>query len=649
MVHVAQTRRSASALICLLLLLLLPPLPAPAQPHPAALSQPTTVNFSGMNTYITGLERINNDGDDGIADLLARGRAAGITWAREELSWGNLERRDKGRWDWKYFDQRLLQLAEHGYGIVGMLLTTPKWARVADCQTRIERYTGAGVTTQDYWCPPANVQDFADYVYATVERYDGDGYNDAPGSPRIAAWQIWNEPNAWETWPGTPAEYGLLLQAGYAAAKAADSRAIVATGGLYVLDGFWADSIGHSDGLRFIDEALTAVPTAWNAFDALAIHPYMPDVAPDQPGLVTRVSLWGRIITARDWLASRAQTYGGPIRPLWISEVGWSTCDAGQPDCYALQATAEHLADEAPQPGARDYRLVSNHYPELAATLIGKTEAEQANYMVRTHAIALTLGVQHLSYFQLEDKFDGRLGNFWEEAAILGSKDQGYRPKPAYQAYTVLSRQLAGAVALGPGAHHTFQYDPNEPQHTVERYHLRFRRYDNVLIDILWRNQGSQTVTLPVEPNHNVTLITRDGTNHALTAQQGSVSFTIGEQPIYLNQALPPVLSVTPQTLKLLAAPDEPPRTTMLWLSNLGAGQVIWNAGSDAAWLRPDTTAGQGWRSTLPLKIDATGLAPGDYTAGITIVSNGGTQQIPVQLRVVPRLWRSYLPLAGAE
>ncbi len=641
--------KHAAALLCLLLLLLLPTAPTPAHPQSAALTQPTTLGFSGMNTYITGLERINNDGDDGITTLLARGRAAGVTWAREELSWGNLERRNKGRWDWKYFDQRLLQLAEHGYGIVGMLLTTPKWARVADCQARIERYASVGVMPQDYWCPPANVQDFADYVSATVERYDGDGYNDAPGSPRVAAWQLWNEPNAWETWPGTPAEYGQLLQAGYTAAKAADSHAIVATGGLYVLDGIWADSIGHSDGLRFLDEALTAVPTAWNAFDALAIHPYMPDVAPDQPGLLTRVSLWGRIITARDWLASRTQTYGGPVRPLWISEVGWSTCGADQPDCYALQATVAHLADETPQPIAPDYRLVSHHYPKLTTTLIGKTEAEQANYMVRTHAIALTLGVQHLSYFQLEDKFDGRLGNFWEEAAILGPKNLDYRPKLAYHAYSVLSQQLTGALPLGLGAHHTFQYDPNEQHHPVERYHLRFRRYDNVLVDILWRNQGTQELTLPVEPNRTATLITRDGVSYALTAQQGSISFTVGEQPIYLNQALPPVLSVTPQTLKLLAAPDDPPRTTMLWLDNLGSGQVAWNASSNVAWLRPNVTSGQGWRSRLPLKVDAATLVPGNYTASVTISSNGGTQQIPVELRVVPRVWRLYLPLARAE
>src|SRR4051794_29194473 len=83
-----------------------------AQPLPAAPSQPTQLGFWGMNTYFTGLERISRDGDDGVAALIGLGRSAGVSWAREELSWGNLERRGKGQWDWGYFDRRLLQIAQ---------------------------------------------------------------------------------------------------------------------------------------------------------------------------------------------------------------------------------------------------------------------------------------------------------------------------------------------------------------------------------------------------------------------------------------------------------------------------------------------------------------------------------------------------------
>ncbi|NJN17051.1 MAG: hypothetical protein HC822_12655 [Oscillochloris sp.] len=232
--------------------------PVDAQPAPA--TQAAQIGFFGVNTYFTGLERNTRDGESGVTSLIAAGRELGVDWAREELSWGNLERQGRGVWTWEPFDSRLRATAEAGYGIIGMLLTTPAWARVADCSARINRYAASGVRADDFWCPPADPQDFATYVRTVVERYDGDGVDDAPGSPRVAVWQIWNEPNAWETWPGTPAEYAAILEAGYAAAKSADSSAIVATAGVYVFDGSWRDNIGHGDGLRFLDEVFAARP-----------------------------------------------------------------------------------------------------------------------------------------------------------------------------------------------------------------------------------------------------------------------------------------------------------------------------------------------------------------------------------------------------
>ncbi len=635
------------------LLVLITVLTLPSASVPASFSasrqpvQPDQISFFGMNTYFTGLERINNDGDDGIATLIALGRAAGVEWAREELSWGNLERRGKNRWDWRYFDRRLRQLAEAGYGIVGMLLTTPAWARVADCEERIQRYAAAGVYAEDYWCPPADVQDFADYVYAMVERYNGDGYRDAPGSPRVAVWQIWNEPNAWETWPGTPAEYGALLQAGYAAVKAADPTAIVLTGGLYVLDGHWADTIGHSDGLRFLDAALVAVPGAWHAFDALAIHPYLPDVAPDQPGILSQVTLWGRIATSRDWLASRTRLYGGGLRLIWISEVGWSTCNPAESYCRPHPSSVAQEPQSDIPPVAPDYRLVAPAYPHLATTTIGKTETEQANYLVRAHVIALAAGVQHMSYFQLEDKFDGSRRDFWQAASILYPRHENYRPKQAYYAYTNLTRQLAHATYLGPGALHTFHYDPQQQHHPVDRYHFRFRRIDRVLVDVLWRNGPAEEVSLALEAGHNAALVTREGQHLAFTAESGMACFTVSEEPVYLRQGLPPVLAVQPQVLTLLAAADDAPRMSTLAISNTGAGEISWIASSNVAWLQPVPATGQGWQSGLTLQANPAGLATGVHEGVLHINSNGGTQDVAVRLIVLPEVWRLYFPIVA--
>lgn len=545
-----RTLRAVLALAALLL-----PLATTGHTQSLPAQQPATISFFGLNSYLSGLERNRRDGEDGVVTLAARGRQIGAAWAREELSWANLERDGQGRWEWELFDRRLLATANAGYGIVGMLLTTPRWARVADCAQRIERYAAAGVRSLDYWCPPANPQEFAAYVAAVVERYDGDGVDDAPGSPRVAVWQIWNEPNHWETWPGSPAEYAAILQAGYAAAKAADPSAVVALGGVYVLDGAWADGVGHQDGLRFLDAAFAAQPAAWNSFDALAVHPYMPDVAPEQPGLYGAVTLWGRLSTARTWLAERTASQGGSPRPLWISELGWSTCTASEPDCYA-HAAGRPSADDRSQPGLAEQAFarpflgpmatsVYSGEPSAASTaaqaeasplaLIGKSEEAQANYLVRAHAIALALGVQHLSWFQLEDKFDGSARNFWEEAAIFRSAAEGYAPKPAAVAYAALAAQLSNATFEGFGPLHSFSYAATAPQPEA-RFHLRFRSADGANVELIWRNAGVEQVALPLTPGTSRALFSRDGTPFSMPVIDGAAQLQISEAPVYLRQ-----------------------------------------------------------------------------------------------------------------
>lgn len=472
----------------LLLLITAAIMATPAQP--AAAAQPAKISFFGANTYITGLERIAKDGEGGIAQLVDKGRSAGIGWAREELSWANIEPARKGDWNFPYFDKRIGQLAGAGYGVIGMLLTTPEWARVRDCKGRI-RAAGA----LDYWCPPANPRDFSDYAWTIVERYDGDGVMDAPGSPRVAAWQIWNEPSAPITWPGSPAEYGVLLVEAYKAIKAADPTAIVTIGGVYLFDGLGTDP---TDGIKFYNQVFAAVPEARETFDALPIHPYMTSVAPDAPAIHASITLWGRIQLAQKWLRENQGRRG--VRPLWISELGWSTsrCAEGGP------------AHAAP------------------------SEDAVATYLVRSHVIALSLGVQHVSYFQLEDKFDGRKGQECDDAAsMLDTIATGYREKPAYAAYRTMTRELDGATFLGFGKFHRYPYNPND-QNYVGLYHMRFRLADGSRADVLWRTLGTQTVDLPLEVRRGAELIARDGARAALSG--GAARITVGEQPVYVRQ-----------------------------------------------------------------------------------------------------------------
>jgi hypothetical protein len=225
-------RRHAPLAVILALLFLLAGLPerAPAAGQqsrvflPLVMGPPSPISYWGMNLYLTKVER-RSAGDNLplLADLAAQ---AGVQWTREELVWSLIEP-DDGAFK-PIYDSSLSLADSKGFNIIGMLLTTPEWARDPACRPARE----------SYWCPPADVRTFAQFAAWMVERYDGDGFQDAPGSPRIAAWEIWNEPNDTGNWPeiGTDPNarkrrYGEMLVAANQAIKAADSTALVLIGG----------------------------------------------------------------------------------------------------------------------------------------------------------------------------------------------------------------------------------------------------------------------------------------------------------------------------------------------------------------------------------------------------------------------------------
>ena len=266
-------------------------------------AQPSTLSFWGMNAYLTKNERV---GRDQIDVLGAKAHAAGVRWTREEFPWAYIDDNPtrRGRYRTEY-DSRIRQVADQGLGIIGMLLTTPVWAYDPTCAPR------------DYWCPPASehVQDYANFATWMVERYDGDGNADAPGSPRVAYWEIWNEPNDLALWheigqPGVTRKqrYGEMLVAAYAAIKQADPTAQVLIGGMYIYDG---SNVGGAfeDGLYFLsgeNGVFRQVPAAHNAYDIFSIHPYLPTTRPEAPEAHQSITLEGRIKQTRNWLRDPA-------------------------------------------------------------------------------------------------------------------------------------------------------------------------------------------------------------------------------------------------------------------------------------------------------------------------------------------------------
>jgi hypothetical protein len=447
-----------------------------------ATTQPATISFWGLNAYLTKVER---NGDD-LAQLADKTRAAGVHWTREEMVWALIEPLDN-RFN-PVYDSRLNLVASKGLGVIGVLISTPDWAVDSACRNASERF----------FCPPADPQQFAQFAGYMAERYDGDGFNDAPGSPRIAAWEIWNEPNDVANWgdlgndPNRRKErYGQMLVAAHQSIKAADSSTLVVTGGTYIFDGSCAG--GLCDGFNFFNAAggvFQQVPAAKNAFDVFATHPFAHPERPDAPNRPRILMLEGTSRQTRKWLTE----IGRPDAPIWITELGWCTA-----------------------PGNCPTR--------------GVNEEEQANFLMRALVIAQQSGIQHVSVLQLEDAFNNP-NRLWGNTALLRNFDGAtYPEKPAFKALQTLASVVGNAVPIGIGPAHTYVYDESRPfENRRGTYHYRYQLGARV-VHVLWRPDDTATAEFPLLFSGVLSRWDREIPLGAIQPTQPRYSLPISERP----------------------------------------------------------------------------------------------------------------------
>jgi hypothetical protein len=257
---------------------------------------------------------------------------------------------------------------------------------------------------------PADLDAYAAYVRAQVERYDHDGIDDMPGlTAPVRYWEVDNEPDLKFTRPPRgrdgsrpprdtlarpdtgfcrPEEYAAVLVASARAIRAASADARVLGLGLY--------APAHAE--SYLD-AVLAVPGARDALDVVSLHTYAED---DGASLVAGI----RTVRARL-----------PTLPVWVTETS---------------ASSEHDADR------------------------------QARILVARVARSAEAGAEALLWHTLADPPPGagvgRAHNSLLEgdAAPDPGAERPLREKPAARAYRALARVLAehdlvGATAAAPG------------------------------------------------------------------------------------------------------------------------------------------------------------------------------------------------------
>ncbi len=193
------------------------PATATAEPLP-------TLDPLGRTELPLGVQVFETDVDTPALEHL---RGAGVAWARVRALWKVIEPepRSPARYNWEMTDRLLGDTTAAGFRDVAVVYANPSWVTDRECLP----------------VPAAQAERYAAFWRALVERYDGDGQDDAPNGAVVTYWQVSNEVDYDPTaasdegdyggcFGHDPAAYAEQLVLAYRAAKAADPRAQVGFG-----------------------------------------------------------------------------------------------------------------------------------------------------------------------------------------------------------------------------------------------------------------------------------------------------------------------------------------------------------------------------------------------------------------------------------
>ncbi len=252
---------------------------------------------------------------------LQRAQALGVHWIREELDWDAIER-SPGRYRWQRFDALMVSAATARMHVLPLLLGTPRWA-------------GPG-----HFALPYDPAAFGAFAAHAAARYGPGGTFwrahrrlDARYAPQW--FELWNEPyyRFFSTSGVDPTRYAAMAHAAIVAGKAANR----ATRWMVGADLTYLDPMGQRH--DWLPALAAADPALIGLIDGVAVHPYVFGA----PGADSSIPLPFRFERI-EAIARQLAQLGAPRAPLWITEIGWSTCDK-RPDCGSEQDQAQRIAD----------------------------------------------------------------------------------------------------------------------------------------------------------------------------------------------------------------------------------------------------------------------------------------------------------------
>lgn len=191
--------------------------------------------------------------------------ASSASWVRVYVNWAEAEpiNTTPDKFDWSKADLALGAALNGCLNMLAVITAPPSFAYLHP-------------PTYSEVINPNNLDDFAEFVQALVERYDGDGVSDAPGSPVVKDWEFFNEPDGLsapnaDNWGDHGTEYAAMLATVYPVVKAANPQAKVVFGGMAY--DWWKETTPDGPFSRaFLDDVLKAGGGA--NFDVMNFHYY---------------------------------------------------------------------------------------------------------------------------------------------------------------------------------------------------------------------------------------------------------------------------------------------------------------------------------------------------------------------------------------
>lgn len=377
---------------------------------------------------------VQSFGDELQQDLLDALGAARAVYVRVPLQWHYIEPvdLDPPLYLWSGLDAVVSSLQRAGLRPVLVIYGNPDWAANTACgpvdKVPLSRYQA--------------------FLRALVERYDGDGSGDVPGSPRIGHWELGNEPDFDPAVGGAGADHGScfggagaqdfgdLLRAGAKAIHLADPSAKVLFGGL-AHDRFYNGPPGYSPAGPFDHDFVSAVFSHLSAaYGTEADFPFV------------------------DWVALHIYN---DYRNNW---------DGPQPYGQELAAKLQRFREaQLLRAGRFDLRQVPIAVTEVglasgpADAFTYRDEAWQAAYPGQVLLRASAEGVPMVLWFVAKDRFTGPCDDIyaWQTFGLLRSRAVALAaaacplnplgsydaptdnlPKPALDAFRTAQEQLRG-------------------------------------------------------------------------------------------------------------------------------------------------------------------------------------------------------------